>query len=101
MMTARWLAVAARVQSPKYSIGTAERGHGRAMVVGTYHHNSRSQTMKRKTTIIGRIGKILQDQSQDLTQAPLPERWVELLRRLKAIELSEENASMHHRSVSK
>jgi hypothetical protein len=57
--------------------------------------------MKKQTTIICRIGKVLQDQSKDLIHEPLPERWVELLARLNEIELLQSKASVRNERVPK
>jgi hypothetical protein len=57
--------------------------------------------MKKQTTIICRIGKILQDQSQDLILEPLPERWVELLTRLNEIELLQSKVSVRNGPIPK
>ena len=33
-------------------------------------------------SILGRLGKLLHDQDDDITHEPLPKRWVELIHRL-------------------
>jgi hypothetical protein len=57
--------------------------------------------MERQNTILDHIGKVLRDQSSDLTQASLPERLVELIRRLEQIELSQANSSIRDGSRPK